>query len=38
MFENLSEKLNSTFKKLTGRGRLSEANIQDSLKEVRLAL
>jgi len=38
MFENLSEKLNVTFKKLTGRGRLSEANIQDSLKEVRLAL
>lgn len=38
MFENLSEKLDSTFKKLTGRGRLSEANIQDSLKEVRLAL
>lgn len=38
MFENLSEKLNITFKKLTGRGRLSEANIQDSLKEVRLAL
>ena len=38
MFENLSKKLNSTFKKLTGRGRLSEANIQDSLKEVRLAL
>ena len=38
MFENLSEKLDLTFKKLTGRGRLSEKNIQDSLKEVRLAL
>ena len=38
MFENLSEKLDLTFKKLTGRGRLSEKNIQDSLKEIRLAL
>ncbi len=38
MFENLSEKLNGAFRKLTGRGRLSEANIQDSLKEIRLAL
>lgn len=38
MFESLSEKLNRTFKKLTGRGRLSETNVQDALKEVRLAL
>jgi len=38
MFESLSEKLNRTFKKLTGRGRLTEANIQEALKEVRLAL
>jgi len=38
MFESLSEKLNRTFKKLTGRGRLTEANVQDALKEVRLAL
>ena len=38
MFESLSEKLGSVFKKLTGRGRLSEANIQEALKEVRLAL
>lgn len=38
MFESLSEKLNKTFKTLRGRGRLSEKNIQDALKEVRLAL
>ncbi|MBW1849986.1 MAG: signal recognition particle protein [Deltaproteobacteria bacterium] len=38
MFEGLNEKLNSVFKKVTGRGRLSEENIHDALKEVRLAL
>ena len=38
MFESLSEKLNSVFKKVTGRGKLSEANVQDALREVRLAL
>jgi len=38
MFESLTDKLNTVFKKLTGRGRLSEANVQDALKEVRLAL
>jgi signal recognition particle subunit SRP54 len=38
MFESLTERFNRTFKKITGRGRLSEANIQDALKEVRLAL
>lgn len=38
MFESLSEKLNRTFKNLRGHGRLSEKNIQDALKEVRLAL
>lgn len=38
MFENLTEKLNHIFKKVTGRGRLTESNIQDALKEVRLAL
>ena len=38
MFESLTEKLNATFKKLTGRGRLTESNIQSALKEVRLAL
>ncbi|HBF42565.1 MAG TPA: signal recognition particle protein [Desulfobacteraceae bacterium] len=38
MFESLTEKLQSVSKKLTGRGRLSEANIQGALKQVRLAL
>jgi len=38
MFENLSEKLGKTFKSLTGRGRLTEKNIQDALREVRLSL
>ncbi len=38
MFDSLSDKLNRVFKKLKGRGRLTEANIQDALKEVRLAL
>ena len=38
MFESLTEKLNKTFKKLKGQGKLSEKNIVDGLKEVRLAL
>ena len=38
MFELLSEKLNKVFKKITGRGVLTEENIKDALKEVRLAL
>ncbi|MDT8423583.1 MAG: signal recognition particle protein [Desulfuromonadales bacterium] len=38
MFDNLSEKLDGVFKKLRGRGHLSEENIQEALREVRLAL
>jgi len=38
MFESLSEKLGRTFKKLKGQGRLNEKNIQEALKEVRMAL
>lgn len=38
MFNNLSEKLNFVFKKLKGHGKLSEKNIGDGLKEVRMAL
>jgi signal recognition particle subunit SRP54 len=38
MFESLSEKLGRTFKKLRGQGRLDENNIQEALKEVRIAL
>lgn len=38
MFRDLSEKLESVFKKLRGQGRLSEANISDAMREVRRAL
>ncbi|MBU2644254.1 signal recognition particle protein [bacterium] len=38
MFENLTEKLNQTFRKLTNKGVLTESNIAASLKEVKLAL
>ena len=38
MFESLTDKLQNVFKKLTGRGRLSESKVHDALKEVRLAL
>ena len=38
MFENLTEKLNQTLRKLTNKGVLSESNIAASLKEVKLAL
>ena len=38
MFESLTEKLQSTFSKLRGRGKLSESDINDALRDVRLAL
>src|SRR5512145_1832033 len=38
MFESLSEKLELTFKKLRGQGKISEKNIDDALRDVRLAL
>ena len=38
MFDSLTDKLNEAFRKLRGRGRLSEENIQAGLREVRLAL
>src|SRR5438045_4763715 len=38
MFENLSEKLQRTFKNLRGQGRLNEENMQEALREIRLAL
>jgi signal recognition particle subunit SRP54 len=37
-FESLAEKLSASFKKLRGKGRLSEADIKDAMREVRLAL
>jgi len=38
MFENLTEKLGGIFRSLSGRGRLTEGNIQEALEEVRTAL
>jgi signal recognition particle subunit SRP54 len=38
MFENLSDKLDGIFKRLKGHGKLTEQNIQEALKEVRMAL
>jgi len=38
MFSKLSDQLQQTFKNLRGHGRLSESNITDALREVRLAL
>ena len=38
MFENLTDRLSQTLKNLRGQGRLSEDNIRDSLREVRMAL
>ena len=38
MFESLTEKFSSVFKSLSGRGRITEANISDAMREVRKAL
>ncbi|MCG8531737.1 MAG: signal recognition particle receptor subunit alpha, partial [Desulfovibrionales bacterium] len=38
MFENLSDRLDSVFKKLKGHGTLNEKNIDEGLKQVRMAL
>ena len=38
MFDNLTDKFNDIFKKLKGQGKLTEQNIQDSMREVRRAL
>ena len=38
MFDGLAENLQNIFRKLSGRGHLTEKNIQDGLREVRLAL
>ncbi len=37
-FEGLTEKISNTFKKLRSRGRLTEADIKDAMREIRLAL
>jgi signal recognition particle subunit SRP54 len=38
MFEALTEKFNDTFRKLSGRGRINEANVRDAMRDVRTAL
>lgn len=38
MFENLQKRLSDTINRLRGRGRLSEENIREALREVRIAL
>lgn len=37
-FEGLSEKLNNVFRKLKSRGKLTEADIKEAMREVRMAL
>ncbi len=38
MFEQLSDKLNTTFERLRGRARVSEADLEEALRDVRVAL
>ena len=38
MFESLTEKFNAVFKSLSGRGRITEANVSDAMRDVRKAL
>ncbi len=38
MFQQLSDRLNNTFKSLRSKGRLSESDINDTVKEIRTAL
>jgi signal recognition particle subunit SRP54 len=38
MFENLTERLSKTLKNISGKGRLTEDNIKETLREVRMAL
>ncbi|MBN2455634.1 MAG: signal recognition particle protein [Sedimentisphaerales bacterium] len=38
MFESLTEKFNTVFKSLSGRGRITEANVADAMRDVRKAL
>ena len=37
-FESLTEKLSATFKRLRGKGRLTEADVKDAMKEIKMAL
>ena len=37
-FEGLSEKLNAAFRRLRGKGRVTESDVKEAMREVRLAL
>ena len=37
-FEGLAEKLSNSFKKLRSKGKLTEADVKEAMREVRLAL
>ena len=37
-FESLSDKLQNVFKRLRGKGRLTESDVKDAMREVKLAL
>ena len=37
-FEGLTEKLSNAFKKLRGKGRLTEADVKEAMREIRMAL
>ena len=37
-FEGLTEKISNTFKKLRSRGRLTESDVKEAMREIRLAL
>ena len=38
VFSSLADKLQETFKKLTGKGKLTEADINEAMRTVRMAL
>lgn len=38
MFDNLTDRLSRTLRNISGRGRLTEENIKETLREVRMAL
>ena len=38
MFDNLSDKLSTIFKKLKGHGKLTEKNVEEGLRAVRMGM
>ena len=38
MFESLTEKFGDVFRKMSGRGRITEQNVRDAMRDVRTAL